>query len=191
MNHLVVAQWQYEVFARCVHRPERDLTVVPAPVDGIELQVRERVMHPAHVPLVAEAEPADVGRATHHRPRRRLLGHRRHIGELVIDRFVELAEEHDRIEVLATAVLVGDPFAVVARVVEIQHRRHGIDPEPVDVVAIEPAHRTRHQERSHLVAAVVEDRRVPIGVEALAGIGVLEQVRPVELVEAVAVVRKV
>ena len=103
------------------------------------------------------------------------------------DRLVELAHEVDRLEVLAAAVLVGDPLAVLARVVEVQHRGDGVDPQPVDVVAVEPAHRARHQERAHLVAAVVEDRRVPVGVVALPRIGVLVQVRAVELVQAVGV----
>ena len=59
------------------------------------------------------------------------------------------------------------------------------------MVPVEPAHRAGHQERSDLVAAVVEDRRVPVGVVALPRIGVLEQVRAVEFVESVRVVGEV
>ena len=39
----------------------------------------------------------------------------------------------------------------------------------------------RGQEAPHLVPAVVEDQALPVGVEAQPGIGVLEEVRPVEL----------
>ena len=187
VHDLVVAERQHEVLARRVHRPERDLAVVPLAMDRVAFDVRERVVHPPHVPLAAEAEPADVGRPAHHRPRGRLLGDRRDVGELAVHGLVELAQEHDRVEVLAAAELVGDPLAFVARVVEVEHRGDGVDPQPVDVVAVEPTHRARDQERPHLVAAVVEDRRVPVGVVALARVGVLEQVGAVELVQAVAV----
>ena len=88
-------------------------------------------------------------------------------------------------------MLVGDPLAVPARVVEVEHRRDGVDAQAVDVVAVEPEHGARHQERAHLVAAVVEDAALPLGVEALARVGVLEEMRAVEVAEAVLVVREV
>jgi WD40 repeat protein len=40
--------------------------------------------------------------------------------------------------VLASAVLVGRPLAVLAGVVEVEHGRDGVHPEPVDVVLLEP-----------------------------------------------------
>ena len=45
----------------------------------------------------------------------------------------------------------------------------------------------RQQEAAHLVAAVVEDEAAPVGVKALLRIGVLVQVRAVEVAEAVLV----
>ena len=45
-----------------------------------------------------------------------------------MDLDVETLDEVDRFEVLAAAVAVGQPFAVLTAVVEVEHRGHGIDP---------------------------------------------------------------
>ena len=65
MHDLVVRQRQDEVLAEGVEQRERELVVVVAPVDRVLLEVVEHVVHPAHVPLEAEAEPAEVGRPRH------------------------------------------------------------------------------------------------------------------------------
>ena len=144
-------------------------------------------MHPPHVPLVAEAQAADRGGPAHHGPCRRLLGEGGGVGELAVGHLVQLTQEPDGLEVLAAAVLVGDPFTVVARIVEVQHRGDGVDAQTVGVVAVEPAAGARQQEGPHLVAPVVEDRAVPVGVEALAGVGVLVEMGAVEAGEAVGI----
>ena len=92
-------------------------------------------MHPAHVPLQPEAEAADVERTRDARPRGGLLGDRLHVGVLAVDRLVEVAQEGDRLEVLAAAVDVGDPLAFLARVVEVEHRGDRVHAQAVDVVA--------------------------------------------------------
>ena len=68
MNHLIVGQGQNEVLGEGVGEAESDLIVVIATVDRIALHVLERVMHPPHVPLVAESESAQVARTRHTRP---------------------------------------------------------------------------------------------------------------------------
>jgi hypothetical protein len=48
------------------------------------------------------------------------------------------------------------------------------------VVAVEPEHGARQEEAAYLVAAVVEDVAVPVGVKPLTRVGVLEEVGAVE-----------
>jgi hypothetical protein len=60
VHDLVVRERQDEVLGERVHERERQLVVMPAAVDRLVLEVRERVVHPAHVPLEAEPEPAEV-----------------------------------------------------------------------------------------------------------------------------------
>ncbi|MCY1224032.1 hypothetical protein D9M72_361740 [compost metagenome] len=104
---------------------------------------------------------------------------------------VQRLQEVDGLQVLAPAVAVGHPLAVVARVVEVEHRRHGVHAQAVEVVLVEPEQPRRHEEAAHLGPAVVEDAGVPLRMKALARIGVLVQVRAVEVPEPVLVGWKV
>ena len=148
-------------------------------------------MHPAHVPLEAEAEPAEVGRPRDARPRRRLLGDREHAGLAPVQDLVQLLQERDRLEVLAAAERVRHPLALLARVVEVEHRRDRVDAEPVGVVLAQPVERVREQEVPHLVAAEVEDERAPVGVRAAPRVLVLVERRAVEARERQLVAREV
>jgi len=74
--------------------------------------VVERVVHPAHVPLEPEAEPAHVRGPRDARPRGGLLGDRDDAGVVLVDRRVHLLQEGDGVEVLAAAVDVRQPLPV-------------------------------------------------------------------------------
>ena len=121
----------------------------------------------------------------------RLLGEREHAGVARVQRLVQLLEEVDRLEVLVAAEHVRHPLAGLARVVEVEHRGDGVDAEPVDVVLAQPEERVREQEVAHLGPAVVEDERAPVGMRAAARVGVLVEVRPVEVGERPVVAREV
>src|ERR1051326_9419309 len=94
---------------------------------------------------------------------------------------VETPEKIDRVQVFTTSVWVGYPLAFFSGVVEIQHRGDSIYAQPVDVVALEPEHRTAEKKASNLVAAIVEDIAVPIFVNAFTRDGMFVQVCPVEV----------
>ncbi len=49
---------------------------------------------------------------------------------------VEAPDEGDGIEVFAAAIAIGDPLARLAREVEIEHRRDGIDAQAIDVIFV-------------------------------------------------------
>ncbi len=124
-------------------------------------------------------------------PRGALLGDHHRPGHLVEDHGVHLLEEPDRVEVLPTAVFVGHPLAGLAAVVEVEHGRHGVDTQAVDVELVQPVEGVGDEEVADLVAAVVEDERPPVGVGALAWIGVLVEGRAVEAGERPPVAREV
>ena len=191
VHDLVVRERQHEVLRERVDHRERQLVVVVAAVDRVLLEVLERVVHPAHVPLEAEAEAAEVGRARDARPRRRLLGRRDHARLAREQHLVELLQEGDGVEVLAAAELVRHPLARLARVVEVEHRGDGVDPDAVDVVLAHPEQGVGDEEVAHLVAPVVEDERAPVGVLAAARVGVLVERGAVEARERELVAREV
>src|SRR6202140_5012417 len=92
---------------------------------------------------------------------------------LFIRLLIEATKEVNCVEILASAVLVGNPFTLLARVVEVKHGSDGIHAQAVDVIFVEPEHGTRHQEAAHFGAAVVENVGLPIGMESLTRVGVL------------------
>jgi hypothetical protein len=104
---------------------------------------------------------------------------------------VELLQEADRLEVFPPPAGVGCPLARLARVVQVEHRRDGVDAQTVDVELLEPVQRVRHQEVAHLGAPVVEDVGPPLRVLAAARVRVLVQRCPVEAGERPVVLGKV
>ena len=58
VHHFVVRKRQHEVFRERVDGAERQLVVMMTTMYRIALHVLQRVMHPSHVPLEVEAEPA-------------------------------------------------------------------------------------------------------------------------------------
>ncbi len=108
-----------------------------------------------------------------------------------MQRLVQLLQEGDGFEILATAEGVRNPLAGLARVVEVEHRGDGVDAQPVGVELSHPVESVREQEVPHLVAPEVEDERAPVGVRAAARVGVLVKGRAVEVRERELVARKV
>ena len=104
---------------------------------------------------------------------------------------VQLAQEGDGLEVLASTVPIRDPFTRQSRIVEVEHGSDGVDAQPVGVVRAEPVLGRGGQEAAHFVPAVVEDQALPVGMEPEAGVGVLEEVRAVELGQREAVLGEV
>jgi len=100
---------------------------------------------------------------------------------------VELFEKLDGFEIFAAAVLVANPVAAFAAVVEEEHGGDGVDAEAVDVEVFEPEDGVRDEEGTDLIAAVVEDVGAPAEVFALAGIGVFVEGGAVKPGQAVGV----
>lgn len=191
VHHLVVRDRQDVVLAEGVDHPEGHVVVVVLAVHRLLRHVAQRVVHPAHVPLQAEAEPAGVRRPGHPRPGRGLLRDGHHARAAPVHGRVHLLEQRHRVQVLPAAVLVGRPLALAARVVEVEHRGHRVHPQPVHVELLAPVHGVGDEEVADLLAAVVELQRPPVRVRGPARVLVLVQRPPVELRERPLVAREV
>ncbi|MFK4686340.1 hypothetical protein ABIF39_008097 [Bradyrhizobium diazoefficiens] len=191
VHDLVMRQRQDEIFREGIVQAEQDLAVMMLAMNRILADVVQRVVHPAHVPLVAEAEPAEFDRARDLRPRRGFFRRRGCLRKAGEQFGVEAAQERDRLDVLPSAILVRNPGAGRTAVVEIEHRCDGIDAQAVDRVALQPEQRVRHQEVRHFGAAVIVDQRAPVEVPALQRVGVLVERGAVEAAEPVRIVREV
>ena len=135
------------------------------------------------VPLEREAQAALVDGAGHAGPGGGLLGDGEPADAVVVHQHVGRLEERHRLEVLAAAVLVGPPLAVLAGVVEVEHRGHGIDPQRVGVELVDPEAGVREQEVADALPAEVEDVGAPVGVLAAQRVGVLVERGAVEAAE--------
>ena len=78
------------------------------------------------------------------------------------------------------AVDVGRPLAVLAGVVEVEHRGDAVDAQPVGVELLEPVDRVGVEEVAHLATPEVEDVGAPLLVPAALRVGVLVERRAVE-----------
>ena len=132
-----------------------------------------------------------MGRPGDARPGGGLLGDRDDPGDALVAGGVDLLQERDRLEVLASAVDVRRPLAVLARVVEVEHRGDGVDAQTVGVELLQPVQRVGDQEVAHLLTSEVEDVGAPLGVLAALRVGVLVQRRAVEARQRPVVLREV
>src|SRR5882724_4950329 len=103
---------------------------------------------------------------------------------------VHAPEKGDGLGILLPALLIGQPFACLARIVEVEHGGDRIDPKAVEVIALEPEERVVDEKTRDLAAAEVIDGGVPVGVKAAPRIVVLVEGGAVELRQAVLVGRE-
>ena len=78
------------------------------------------------------------------------------------------------------AVLVGNPFAGFARVVQVKHGSHAIHAQAVHVILLQPEEGAAQQETADFVAAIIEDGAGPLRMKPLARVRVLIEVSAVK-----------
>ena len=104
-----------------------------------------------------------------------------------MDDLVELLDEGDRLQVFVSAILIGNPLARLPRIVEVEHGGDGIHAQAVDMVLVQPEHRTGKQEGADFVAPEIVNQGAPVLMLALAGILMLVKARAIEERESVAI----
>src|SRR5437667_6432745 len=111
---------QDEVLTESIEQAKCQVVMVPAPMHRLLADVAQAVVHPAHVPFVAEAEPADISRPRYPGPRGRFLRDGDRARMVAVDQFVQPPQEGRGVEVLVAAVLVRDPLTGLAAVIEVE-----------------------------------------------------------------------
>ncbi|MNL03749.1 hypothetical protein D3C87_1242970 [compost metagenome] len=187
MHHFVMGNRQDETLGPGVDQAETQFVMVMGAVHRILLDVMQRIVHPAHVPFVGKAQPALLRALADARPRRGLFGNHQRPRGFQRDDVVEMAQEVDGLEVFPTAMTVRHPLAGLARIIAVEHRRHRIDPQAIDMKMLEPVQRRRQHVAVDFGTPEVVDQRVPILVKAFLRVAVLVQRGAVELRQAVGV----
>ena len=119
VHHLVMAQRQHEILVERIEHAKGQLVVVVLAVDGVLLEIGERVVHPAHVPLQAEPQASQMRGPRNHGVGGGLFGEGLDVWVLPVGFEVEAAQEIDGLQILAPAEFVRNPLARIARVVEV------------------------------------------------------------------------
>ena len=190
MHHLIVGENKDVVLAVRIGTCKCHHVVGILSEIRIQLHVLCKIMHPAHVPLQAEAQSVVFRRTGHLRPCRGLF--RDHHRALVPakDNGVQMFEELDRFQVLISAVFIGHPLAVLLAVVQVKHRSHRVHTQSVHMEMLDPEQRIGDQEVLHFRLAVVKDLRAPVRMLAHSRIRVFKGRRAVEVRQAVRVSRE-
>ena len=88
--------------------------MVISAVDRLAAEVLESVVHPTHVPLVTETEPARFDGGGDPTPCGGLFGNDLNARMLFVQRTVEFLQKAHRSKVLISSMFVGDPFPLCA-----------------------------------------------------------------------------
>src|SRR3989338_4896094 len=133
-----------------------------ASMHRILTHIFERVVHPTHVPLHGEAQSPKINRTRNHRPGSGFLVDGECTGKLLMHYHVQLLDELQSLQVLAPTVLVWQPLAGLAGIVEVDHGSHGVHAQTVYVELIHPVVGVGDKEVAYFVAAVVENVSAPV-----------------------------
>ncbi|CRZ41384.1 Uncharacterised protein [Vibrio cholerae] len=107
----------------------------------ILFDVRQAIVHPAHVPLKTKPEAAHKGRGRNTGESRRFFGNRHRIREVFVYLLVHPFEGSNRIVVFASTVNIRDPLIMATRIIEIEHRCDRINTNAIDMEHLKPIQR--------------------------------------------------
>ena len=161
--------------------------MVVAAVHRVVRHVVENVVHPAHVPLVVKAQATHRRRATDRGPGGGFFGIGGGARTFLAEYLVHAAQEMYSLKIFAAAEDVGDPFAMLATVIAIEHRSDGVDAQTVDPIVLNPEQRIADEIVENLASPEVVDQRTPVLMHAFARVGVFVKRVAVEATEAVLV----
>ena len=169
---------QVKLVVEIVHT-ENDLPVCVGTLAEGGGEVIQRIVHPAHVPLVVEADAVVAGGGRHLEKVGGVLSHVDAGGPALVQAVVEVPQEGD-------CALVDAPGGVA---LPVEGAGDGVHPDAVAVVDLHPEGGGAVQEAAHLPAVVVEVAGTPLAVAHVAVVFV--EVGAVKVGQRVGVGRKV
>ena len=153
-------------------------------VDRFALQILQRIMHEPHIPFETKTEATQCGWLRHAGECCRLLSDGDNAGTIAVSLVIHALEKGDGLKVLAPAMFVGNPFALFARVIQIEHGGHRIDAKPVEMITVKPEQSIVNEVAGDLAAAEIEDRGVPVRMISLARVLMLVECCAIKASEA-------
>ena len=96
-----------------------------------------------------------------------------------------MLEKLHRIQVLISAIQIRHPLAGPLAMVQVKHPGDILHPQAIGMINLRPEERIGNQEIRHLRSCIIIGERAVIGIQRLARIQVLIQVRPVKTHQSV------
>ena len=157
VDDLIMRKRQNIVLAVRVCNSKRQLVVAARPEREVGLHIFERIVHPAHVPLVMESEPTGIWRCGNEGPRRAFLCDRNYTRTSCPDHIVEFLQEFDRVQISLVSILVELlQLLIIDAEIQIEHARDAVDSDTVSMVLVDPVHCIRQEEAPYLRPAIVK-----------------------------------
>ena len=73
-----------------------------------------------------------------------------------------MSDELNRLEIFLSSVTVGEPFSVLACIIQIEHGGHGIDTEAVNMIFIQPKQGIGNKIIADFLAPVIINEGSPL-----------------------------
>ena len=144
------------------------------------MHIAQEIIHPAHVPFEIKTKAVMLQRSGHLGPCGGFLSdQKRSIFSLLVDG-IQVLQELNRLQVLLSAILIRDPFALIFSIVQVQHRCHRVHADAVGVVFFRPEQGIGNQEVFHLRTSIVVKERSPVRMLALPRVKMLVEAGAVE-----------
>ncbi len=103
---------------------------------------------------------------------------------------IQVLKELNRIEIFIAAVFIRYPLTLLLAVVQIEHGRHCVNSDAVDMVLSDPVENVRNQEIPDLILRIIKYLRAPVRMLADSRIGMLKDTLSVKTPKPVRVSRK-
>src|SRR5215475_9152358 len=109
---------------------------------------------------------------------------------LTMDENVQVLDKVHGSDIFMAAKLVGNPFASLPAVIQVQHRSDGVHSETIYMVGIQPKQGAVQEKVANFGAVIIEDPAVPVRMVAESGICMVVEVCAIKLTETMRIIGK-
>ena len=164
MDHLIMGQRQYKILRKSIHQRKCKLILVPFPIDGIQADIIQHIIHPAHIPLIVEAHATGIDRFGYKRPGSGLLRNHQCLRMILEYRFIELLDELHGFQIATIPIFIRLPIAILPGIIQIKHIGHRIDTQAIDMELLQPKKCVGNQKALHFCTPIIKIRSSPFPV---------------------------
>ena len=184
VDYLVMRQAQQEFLTVGIDHAEGQLVMGAASVDRILLHIIDKVVHPAHVPLIVKAQAVVLHLARDLRPGCGFLCDQESVGMFFLKDRIQVLQELDGFQIFISPIDIGYPFSIIFSVIQVKHGSHGVHTDSIRMILLRPEQRIGDQEILYLRTSVIVDQGSPVGMHPLPWIQMLVQAGAVKVGES-------